>query len=427
MKHQKLNELSATVLSAMLESGDCTAVQVAQACLERVQARDADVKAWAYIDPDAVLEQAKVRDREARRGPLHGIPVGVKDIMHTFDMPTEYASPIYRGNRTREDAACVAMLRDAGCVIMGKTETMEFAVYNPARTHNPHNFAHTPGGSSSGSAAATADFMVPLALGTQTGGSIIRPASYCGVVGYKPSYGLINRAGVKAVSDSLDTVGVLARTVGDAALIASALIGWKGVDLYSDSDQLRIGLCRSPAAKFAEASTLAAVEETAARLGKARCSIREVVLSGPFDLALDAQASVNLYEARRSLSFERINHPEQISKVLTARFEQGEKIKLYDYLAAQAVLNECRERLAEVFEDVDVLIEPSSTGEAPRGLENPGDSAFNRMWTALRVPCLSLPVLRGPSALPLGLQVIGPINSDKITVQVADQIGMRLQ
>ena len=138
---------------------------------------------------------------------LHGIPVGVKDIMHTFDMPTKYASPIYRGNRTREDAACVAMLRDAGCVIMGKTETMEFAVYNPARTHNPHNLAHTPGGSSSGSAAATADFMVPLALGTQTGGSIIRPASYCGVVGYKPSYRLINRAGVKAVSDSLDTVG----------------------------------------------------------------------------------------------------------------------------------------------------------------------------------------------------------------------------
>ena len=175
---------------------------------------------------------------------------------------------------------------------------------------------------------------------------------------------------------------MLARTVGDAVLIASALIGWKGVDLYGDSDQLRIGLCRSPSAKFAEATTVAAVEEAATRLADARCSIREVVLSGPFELALDAQASVNLYKARRSLSFERINHPGQISKVLRERFEQGEKIRLYDYLAAQAVLSECRERLAEVFEEVDVLIEPSSTGEAPRGLENPGDSAFNRMWTA---------------------------------------------
>lgn len=411
----------------MLESGDCTVVQVAEACLERVKARDAEVKAWAYIDPDAVLAQARLRDREPRRGALHGIPVGVKDNMHTLDMPTEYASPIYRGHRTREDAACVAMLRDAGCVIMGKTETMEFSISNPARRHNPRNLAHTPGGSSSGSAAATADFMVPLALGTETDGSIIRPASYCGVVGYKPSFGLINRAGVKAVSDSLDTVGVLARSVGDIGLIASALIGWKGVDLYSDSDQIRVGLCRLPASKFGEAATLTAVEATAAQLRNARCSMHEVVLSGPFDRVLDAQAMVNLYEARRSLSYERINHREQISQVLTARFEQGENLKLYDYLAAQAVLSECRERLAEVFEHVDVLIEPSATGEAPRGLENAGDSAFNRMWTALHVPCVSLPVLRGASGLPLGLQVIGPVNSDKITLQLADQIGMRLQ
>lgn len=419
MNSSRWYELPATALSAMLAKGDCTPVEVAEACLERIAARDAEIKAWAHIDPDAVLKQARARARESRRGPLHGIPVGVKDIMHTFDMPTEYGSPIYRGHRTAEDAACIALLREAGCVIMGKTETMEFAVSAPARTHNPHNLAHTPGGSSSGSAAAVADCMIPLALGTQTGGSIIRPASYCGVVGYKASYGLISRAGIKPASDSLDTVGTLTRTVSDAALLASVLVGWETPELSRESNAMRIGVCHSPAWKAAVAGTTEALQDAAAQLARSGFTVQDVTMPALFDGALDAQATVNLYEARRAFSYERINHPGKISRVLTARFEQGAKITLEAYLAAQYVLAESRAALAELFNEFDVLIEPSATGEAPRGLENPGDAVFNRMWSALRVPCVSAPVLRGPAGLPLGLQIIGSMNSDRHTLQRA--------
>ena len=417
-----LNELPATTLSELISAGQCSAVDLAEACLRRINKRESEVGAWAYIDPEKVLSQARTKDNESRRGVLHGIPVGIKDIMHTSDMPTQFGSPIYRGYQPVDDASCVSLLRDAGCVIMGKTETMEFAICHPARTHNPRNLAHTPGGSSSGSAAAVADFMCPLGLGTQTGASIIRPASYCGVVGFKASYGLINRAGIKSSSDSLDTAGFLTRTVGDAMLLASVLIGWDYVESFKEFKKIRIGICCSSAWASAEAGTIPILLDAAEFLEKAGCDIREISLPKPLDRAAEAQATINLYESCRSYSYEWNNFPELISESLSERFVKGKKISLEAYMSAQQVLAECRQIMTSVFKEFDVLIEPSAPGEAPLGIKNSGDAVFSRMWTALHLPCVSIPVLKGPSGMPLGLQIVGPMHSDKRTLDIANQI-----
>src|SRR5687767_1647161 len=238
----ELNKLSASEAAAAIAQGKCTAVEIAEACLARIDARDRDVQAWEYVDPAYVLEQARARDHEPRRGPLHGAPIGVKDIIDTCDMPSGYGCPIYDGHRPIADAACVALLREAGAVILGKTVTIELAAFHYARTRNPHNLAHTPAGSSSGSGAAVADFMVPAALGTQTGGSTIRPAAFCGIVGYKPTYNLVNRAGVKALAESQDTVGLLARSVADMGLLLSVLTGCDAA-LPTDAAPPRIAIC----------------------------------------------------------------------------------------------------------------------------------------------------------------------------------------
>ena len=226
----RLNELSAVAAAAEMAAGRLTAEHLTRACLERIAERENDVRAWAYLSPDRVIAEARARDREPRRGPLHGMPIAVKDVMDTADMPTEYGTPIYKGNQPACDAVCVARAREAGAVVLGKTVSTELANIHPAGTRNPRNLGHTPGGSSSGSAAAVADCMVPLAFGTQTGGSLIRPASYCGIVGYKPTFDFISTAGVKALSASLDTVGVYGRTVPDAALTGRALIGFAPLD-----------------------------------------------------------------------------------------------------------------------------------------------------------------------------------------------------
>jgi Asp-tRNA(Asn)/Glu-tRNA(Gln) amidotransferase A subunit family amidase len=417
-----LNELPATTLSRLLATGQCSAIEIAEACLRRVDAREAEVKAWAYIDPEYVLRQARARDGESPRGPLHGIPVGIKDIINTSDMLTQFGSPVYRAHQPVNDASCVSILREAGCVIMGKTETMEFAVCHPARTCNPENLAHTPGGSSSGSAAAVADCMCPLGLGTQTGASVIRPASYCGVVGFKASYGLINRAGIKSTSETLDTVGFLTRTVGDASLLASVLIGWEYSGIFNKYDNIRVGICHSSYWASADAGTIPMILNAGESLREAGCDVSEVSLPRPCDLATEAQATINLYESFRSYSYERSNFPDQISKSLSARFEKGKGISLEAYLSAQQVLSECRLKMSLLFKDFDVLIEPSAPGEAPYGIDNAGDAIFSRMWTALHLPCVSIPVLKGPSGLPVGLQIIGPMHSDKRTLEIADQI-----
>ena len=264
-----LHELGAAEAARRIARGELTSEALVSACLARIVERDGQVQAWAYLEPDYALAQARELDRGPRRGPLHGVPFGIKDVFDTADLPTEYNSSIYRGHRPRADAACVMALRQAGAVILGKTVSTEYAYSNPSKTRNPHNPAHTPGGSSSGSAAAVADFMVPAALGTQTAGSVIRPAAYCGAVGCKPSFGLVNRAGLKMQAESLDTIGAFARHPEDLALVLEALSGRAPPDFGAAIERPRVGLCRTPRWGDADAATHANLEAAAQRLAQA--------------------------------------------------------------------------------------------------------------------------------------------------------------
>ena len=408
-----LHELSAAEAGRRIAARTLSSEAVVSACLDRIAAREPAVQAWAYLDRDAALAQARARDREAPRSPLHGVPVGIKDVIDTADMPTEYNSPIYRGYQPRWDAACVAVLRRAGCVILGKTVTTEFANNHPAKTRNPHNPTHTPGGSSSGSAAAVADFMVPLALGTQTGGSTIRPAAYCGVVGLKPSFNAINRAGLKFVAESLDTIGVFARGAEDAALALQALCGRRPPDFRAAAGRkARIGLCRTPRWHEADAAAQAALERAADRLAAAGARVGDFELPAGCERLFDEHGIVMNYEAARALAWEHQNHADRISASLRPRLEEGWRVPRETYDAARRLARDCRRRLADAMGEIDFLLTPSAPGEAPATLATTGSSVFNRLWTLLGVPCVTLPFGRGPHGLPLAIQLAGSYDDD---------------
>ena len=406
-----LDRCTATELGRLIARKQASAVEIAQACLARIDARDNEVQAWEHVDRESVLAQARGRDRTAPRGPLHGIPFGVKDVIDTHDLPTQYGSPIYCGHRPRTDAAAVALLREAGAVLLGKTVTVELAGFHWSRTRNPHDLAHTPGGSSSGSGAAVADFMTPLALGTQTGGSTLRPAAFCGVMGYKPSFNLVNRAGLKPLAESQDTVGLFARSLDDIALMLSVLTGCARPSLFVTSAP-RIALAGMPAWPALDSSMALAFEEARGRLARAGASVVELELPQPFVEAFTAQREVNDYEAWRGLAHERIHHWEQLSSSLQARLTNAAQCTYEQYRRAQDVIFRCRALLRELFTRFDVLLTPSTPGEAPRSRENTGDSSFHRIWTALHTPALHLPVFRGPNGLPMGVQAIGPYRGD---------------
>ena len=408
-----MNKFSAAEAAAAIAAGKLKSEALVAACLERVAQREEQVRAWAYIDPEYALEQARSRDRERPKSRLHGIPVGVKDVIDTCDMPTEYGSPIYRGHRPACDAACVAQVRELGGVILGKTVSTEFATRHPNKTRNPRNPAHTPGGSSSGSAAAVADFMVPIAFGTQTSSSIVRPAAFCGVIGYKPTFNLINRAGLKFLSESMDTLGALVRTVPDAALIAEELSGMAPTSFDGVATlRPRIGLCRTPYWNEADAATQAAVEAAARRLAAAGARVSEVELDSEFGALAQTQIEVSSYEFFRALTHERTRFPELISESLTARIVAGGKVTRAQYEAGLARTSRCRTRMADIFREFDVLLAPSAPGEAPRGLERTGDPVFGLMWTLMLLPCMTLPCGTGPNGLPLGIQLVAPHGAD---------------
>ena len=345
---------------------------------------------------------------------LHGLPVGVKDIMDTCDMPTAYGSPIYAGHRPALDAATVALTRAAGAVLLGKTVTTEFAVFHPGPTTNPHHAGHTPGGSSSGSAAAVADHMVPLAFATQTGGSIIRPAAYCGVVGYKPSFNTLPRAGVKPLADSLDTIGPLARTVADAALLAAGASGYHDLILNDDDPPARprIGLCRTWEWDQCEPVQQHALLDTAARLSRAGLSVAELTLPQSFASLADAQFTVMLRQQFQSLSFERLHHWQALSPNLRDILTRGAEISDASYWSAVRLIQQCKAQVRDLFRDVDLLLVPSVTGEAPEGLGHTGNPIMNRIWTALHGPALTLPVGTGPRGLPTAVTLAGVEGSD---------------
>jgi Asp-tRNA(Asn)/Glu-tRNA(Gln) amidotransferase A subunit family amidase len=418
------HRLSACEAALQLAQRQLRAQDLLRDCLERISEREPQVQAWSHLASQAALARARALDQGAHQGLLHGLPIGVKDLIATADMPTTYGSPIYAGHQPAHDASCVALARAAGAVILGKTVTTEFATFEPNPTRNPHHTAHTPGGSSSGSAAAVADGMVPLALGTQTAGSLTRPAAYCGIVAFKPSFGGINRAGVKPLSDSLDTVGTLARDVPDAALFAAALSGrshWPVRPLAEALGRpLRVGLCRTPQWPHALPETQAAVEQAASQIGRtAGMTLRELSLPADFEALVQAQTHIQLAEQAQCLAYERLQHFERLSPRLQGIMNAGVAVTLAQYDQAQAWVARCRAQLADVFEDVDVLLAPSAPGAAPRGLENTGDPIFCRIWTALHTPTVNIPAGHAPNGLPVGLQVVGPVAADALTLTAA--------
>jgi Asp-tRNA(Asn)/Glu-tRNA(Gln) amidotransferase A subunit family amidase len=408
------HRLGAKEAALRIERGELSAQRLAQSCLERIAEREPVVEAWAYLDREAP-RRPFTEDK-----PLRGVPIGVKDIFDTHDMPTEYGSRIYRGHRPRADAAPVALARAAGGVILGKTVTAEFATFVPGKTRNPHDPAHTPGGSSSGSAAAVADCMAPLAFGTQTAGSVIRPGSYCGVVSCKPTYNLLPRAGVHPNADSLDTVGVYARSVEDVAFFLEALTGRS--DLEGTVDRPRVGACRTWEWDLVEPPMAAAFEQASKRL-----DAKELRLPELFRGLRHAQGIVMRYENARSLADEYRRFADALDPGLRQRCEEGWAIEAAEYRSALAAAQRARCLLDEAFGDYDVLIAPAATGEAPRGLASTGNVAMNVVWTLLHVPCVGLPVGRGPQGLPLGLQVIGRIGDDARTLAAARWIESQLE
>jgi Asp-tRNA(Asn)/Glu-tRNA(Gln) amidotransferase A subunit family amidase len=408
-----LNGLSCTEIVRGIAAQKFTAEAVVRECLARIEAREPVVKAWATIDPHRAIAQARALDRGPSRGALHGVPIGVKDIIDTADLPTEMGSEIYKGNRPFSDAACVAIARAAGAVILGKTVTAEFAGMFPGPTANPHDPAHTPGGSSSGSAAAVADHMAPIAFGTQTGGSVLRPASFCGVIGFKPTFNLINRAGIKFAAETLDTIGLLARTVDDVELLTAVLVNRTPRFVRMESPP-RLGICRTPLWDTAEPETKHAVEDAATRLAGAGAAVKQVALPEEFSrLYHAARETINNYERSKSMAADWASHANRISKVLGDRIRLGMAMPHEDYVAALRLLERCRALTEAVFEEFDAIIAPCVKGEAPEGLGHTGDPAFQQLWTAVHVPAMSLPTHRGPKGLPVGIQLVAPRYQDE--------------
>ena len=404
------NLLTASEARSAIEAGEISSESLVRDCLARIEARDGELDSWAFVDPELALEQARACDGEAPRGPLHGVPVGVKDVLDTADMPTEYGSSIHKGNRPTSDSAIVTALRGAGAVILGKTRTTEFASPVPVGVKNPHDFGRNPGVSSSGSAAAVADFMVPIALGTQTGGSVILPAAFCGVVGYKASLDGLDRGGIRHLRTGLDTLGALARSVDDMVLFRAAVTGSRS-DTTAPDDP-RVGVCRTFNWDQAAPESVAALEATTDALAAAGARVSDVDWPDSFDGIEDSFRVISTVEGLHALEAEHRDHGDALNHWIR---ESGEVARGYseaDYADAQAHANRCRVDLAAQFEGVDFLITPSTCGEATDDLTGISNSAFNRNWTLMHGPCLTLPAFTGPNGMPVGVQLVGPIGGD---------------
>ena len=419
-----LFRLSASEAAKRIRDSKLTSEALVRSCLERIDSRESQVKAWVHLDCEFVLAQARECDRRASYGPIHGVPFAAKDIMDTADLPTEYGSPIYKGNRPKADAACVALSRAAGGVLLGKTVTTEFASRTPlGATTNPHNPQHTPGGSSSGSAAAVADFMVPLAFGTQTVGSVIRPAAFCGCIGYKPSFGEVSTQGIKQNTASFDTVGLFARDVEDLVIFRAALSGFAPNPLGAlRVNDLKIGFCRTMCWDRAEPYTKNLLENAASALAKAGAKVSDFDLGPAFQQFEIMGRRITDYEFSRGLTWERQHHGDLLSELQREKFAGFLNISYEQYREAEAALARCRAHLADAMEDIDLLLTPSAPGEAPAGLASTGDTSFNILSTWTYTPCVTLPVFTGPSGLPVGIQLIGHRNQDHRMLEAAQAV-----
>ena len=412
MKAEGINRYDATTARRKIAEGIFTASDYLNACLDRIAEREASIGAFTHIAAENALARAASADAQFPTRTLHGIPIAIKDIIDTHDMPTEHGSPIYKGSIPPSDAACVAMLRRAGAIILGKTVTPEFAAVTPGRTANPHNIKHTPGGSSSGSAAAVADFMAPAAIGTQTVGSTVRPASYCGVVGFMPSHQILPVQGVKVQAGSLDNLGILTRSVADVALVANAILGSDALHAEALTVSPRIGFCPSPHWPQAQDSTRQVMTDAIALLEKAGATVEEVNLPASFDDTLPAHWTILAFEFSRAMAFEYEVNRELLSPRLVDLLNRGFATPFAEYLDAYAITVARRRQFAPIIANYDVLLTPAAAGEAPEGLMAPSDLLFQRFWTVLHVPAITLPGFTGPHHLPIGIQLIGPHLAD---------------
>ncbi len=415
MTHAALIRLPVREALARLRSGDLTAEVYAGAFLARIAERDDAVRAWAFLDPAQVLEQARRLDAITDRGPLHGLPVAIKDVLQTADMPTAYNSPAYRDHRPGCDAAIVAQLRQAGALILGKTTTVEFAaVGRPPETRNPHDPLRTPGGSSSGSAAAVADLQAPVSIGTQTGGSMIRPAGFCGAAAFKPTWGRVSTEGGRRFAPSLDTIGWYGRRIDDLDVLWETLVPTPDAALVTPR---RIGLCRTPYWDQAEPATRVAMDRAEAALSAAGCLVEPLEFSADFAEIAACQRTVMFGEGRVSFLAEAARNPDAMSSAMlemTSRpDDQRALIAAYD-MAARA-----RVWFDHAASRFDAVLAPSTIGEAPLGLGRTGDLIFNGLWTLLHTPVAHVPVGSGPAGLPVGVSLTGPRGADRSVLVAA--------
>ncbi len=403
----------------MIAAGRITSVDLVEACLDRIARREATVKAWSYIDPAAARREAGASDAAGRAGPLRGVPVAVKDVIDVAGMPTGMGSPIYDGYRPFADAACVAALRAAGAVILGKTVTAEFAGVFPGATTNPFAAERTPGGSSSGSAAAVADGMVPIAIGTQTGGSILRPAAFCGIVGFKPSFGSINRAGLKFAAESLDTIGLLAREVEDIELAWNVLVGCAAGRPSPLDAPPRLLLFRTHHWSRASDDTVAAVEAAASALRGSGAVVDEMPLPDGFDELSDARVVINGYERARALAWEFQHHADRLSPALARVVTEGQSFSYERYRSAIRLADRWRMWIDGATAGHDAILTAAVNGEAPVGLASTGDASFQEIWTILHRPAITLPLFAGKAGLPVGVQFVGHRHEDAALLRLA--------
>ena len=409
---QGIAALGARAIAGGVRSGDFTAEAVAQAFLDRIATYEPQVQAWHYLDVDRALAEARAVDAAGGQTPLAGVPIGVKDVIDTADMPTGYGSAAYEGSRPAADAPCVCLSRAAGAVALGKTVSTEFAMFSPGKTRNPRNPDHTPGGSSSGSAAAVAAGMVPLAFGTQTSGSVIRPAAFCGVVGFKPTFNMFARNGIKMLSDSLDTLGIIGRTVDDVGFFASVLASRPALDAPVLIEPPRIGVFRTSRWARADIATAAAIAHAADAAADRGAAVVEVPVPDWFDGLFDAQDAVMSFEVTRTLAYERLRLADRITAATRDGLAARAGVTFAAYEAAQRLADEARSQQAILFGDCDVLLTTAAPGEAPAGLSATGDPLFNRVWTLLHMPCVTVPAGFGPPGLPLGAQLVGRVGDD---------------
>ena len=420
-----LNLLSATDAAEKITSGETTSVAVMEDCLARVAAREPEIHAWAFVDPEMARRRARERDQEPRRSAFHGLPIGIKDIFDTFDMPTAYGSSIYRGHRPATDTAIVGLLRRAGLVILGKCATTEFASPVPIGVKNPHDFARSPGVSSSGSAAAVADYMVPLSVGSQTGGSTILPAAFCGVFGFKASLTGIDRGGVRHLRPGLDTLGLFARELRDIATLQAIVTGVRPA-ASAELKGIRVGLCRTLNWHQALAETVDALERSANELSSNGVEVQDVEMPNVFSGIEDSFRVISSVEGARALTTEARDHFDQLNHWVQAGQKTASQIDQAQFDKAELHVIACMRAMAEIFSSCDVVLTPSTCGEATTDLTGVSNSAFNRTWTVLQGPCVNIPAYRGPNGMPVGIQIVGPVGSDSRTLAVAQAISATL-